>query len=397
MSTSSRRHFVVLAGSLLAAACSPAPAAPPAKPVEAKPTEAPKPSAPAAAPAASPAAAPSPAASPAPSPAAAKPAGAITPGQFAGKTLNVALAPGRIDDLNKHFVPDFEKLSGAKVQATGARSADQVARARIEKDKPTLDLLWIDIGEAELLGREGVVAKVSDTDLPNLRDIRDNAKSAIGIAPVAFSSALGFLYNKDLVKDPPKSWADLWDPRFKNTIAMFDMGSTIGALMLIIAARLSGGNENTIDPGFKKLAELKTNVVGFKASGPDNNNLVAQGEAGITFALANQTLDLKAKGANVDWLIPSDGCATLPQGYQVVEKAPEPALARAFANYMLGLEAQNKLANDLLLAATNKNVQLDAKNAPLVPLDKLIYFDWTAIGAKRGEWTNRFNREILGG
>ncbi|MFN8523502.1 MAG: extracellular solute-binding protein [Chloroflexota bacterium] len=342
-----------------------------------------------AAPVASPAASPSPAAKPA--------ASGIAPGQFAGKTLNIALAPGRIDDLNKLIVPEFEKLSGAKLQLTGARSADQLARVRIEKDKPTLDVLWIDIGEAEVLGRENTLAKLSEAELPNLKDIRENARSVQGIAPIAFSSALGFLYNKELVKDPPKAWGDLWDPRFKNQLALFDMGSSVGVLTLIIAARLAGGSEDNIDPGFKRLAELKANAVGFKTSGPDNNNLVAQGEAGVTFALASQTLELKGKGANVEWIAPSDGAATLPQTFQVVAGGPQPELARAFANYMLGAEAQGKLANDLLLAVTNKNVALDPKVAPLVPLEKLQYFDWTKIGAKRGDWTNRFNREVLGG
>ena len=131
------------------------------------------------------------------------PAAAITPNQFAGKTLNVALAPGRIDDLNRLVVPEFERLTGAKVQLTGARSSDQLARARIEKDRPTLDILWLDVGEAELLGREGLVAKLTEAEIPNLRSIRDNARSKLGIAPIAFSSALGFLYNKDLIQEPP--------------------------------------------------------------------------------------------------------------------------------------------------------------------------------------------------
>ena len=88
--------------------------------------------------------------------------------QFAGKTLNVALAPGRIDDLNKIAVPGFEQMTGAKVQLTGARSADALARVRIEKDRPTLDVVWVDIGEALLLGNEGLIAKVSETDIPNI-------------------------------------------------------------------------------------------------------------------------------------------------------------------------------------------------------------------------------------
>lgn len=382
---------VVLAVLISSVACSPAaPASPTAAPT--KPAEATKPASPA-----TPATAPTQAAAPVATAAATSTtsAAALQPGQFAGKTLNVAVNPGRIDDITRIAVNDFQKTTGAKVLLTGARSADMVARARLEKDRPTLDVLWVDLAEGELLGREGLVAKISAADVPNLANIKDNAKSKQGISPIAASSALGFLYNKDIVKNPPKSWADLWDPRFKNQIALFDTGNSIGILQLLVAAKLAGGSEQNIDPGFTKLAELKPNVAGFKSSGPDNNNLVAQGEAGITIALASQTLDLKSKGANVDWIVPEEGALTLPSGFQIVTKAPEPVVAAAFVNYLLSKEIQTKFANELLLATTRNDVALDPKNASLVPLDKLIYFDWDVIGAQRGNWTNRFNREIL--
>ena len=412
----------------LAACAAPTPTAAPAKPTEApKPTAASAPAAPATAAPAQATAAPAAAAPTAAAPVATKPAAAATtaapsasastpaaaasappaataagataaikPGQFAGKTLSVALAPGRIDDLNKIVTPEFEKLTGAKLQLTGLRSSDSLARARLEKDRPTLDVLWIDVGESELLAKEGITAKLTEAELPNLKNIRDNAKSKQGVAPIAFSSALGFLYNKEMVKTPPKAWADLWDPRFKKQLALFDLGSSVGVLTLIIAAKLAGGSEANIDPGFKKMLDLKANGVGFKTSGPENNNLVAQGEAGVTFALSGQTVDLKAKGANVDWNPPTDGAATLPQTFQVAAKSAQPELARAFADFVLSKEIQTRFANELLLAVTHKDVVLDPKVAPLVPLDNLQYFDWDIIGAKRGEWTNRFNREILG-
>jgi putative spermidine/putrescine transport system substrate-binding protein len=316
--------------------------------------------------------------------------------QFAGKTLNVALAPGRIDDLNKIAVPGFEQMTGAKVQLTGARSADTLARVRIEKDRPTLDVVWIDIGEALVLDKEGLLAKVTASEIPSIAEIRDNAKIASGIAPIAFSSALGFLWNKDLLKAPPASWAELWNPQYSGQLALFDLGSSVGVVTLVLGARLNGGDESDMEPGFASMQTLKQNGIGYKTSGPENNNLVAQGEAGVTFALANQTLDLQAKGANVDWAVPAEGAATLPQTFQVVTNSAEPELARAFVNYILSAPIQTRLANELLLAVTNQNVVLDPSVAALVPLDRLIYFDWDVIGAKRGEWTNRFNREILG-
>ncbi len=113
----------------------------------------------------------------------------------------------------------------------------------------------------------------------------EDAKSKLGIAPITFSSALGFIYNTELITDPPESWEDLWSPRFRGQLALFDFGSSLGPMTLVMAERLAGGSEREIEPGFQKLAELELNAVSFGTSGPGNNNLVAQGEAGVTFGL----------------------------------------------------------------------------------------------------------------
>jgi putative spermidine/putrescine transport system substrate-binding protein len=312
------------------------------------------------------------------------------------QVLAVALAPGRIDDFNRIITPGFEKLTGAKLQVSGLRSADQVARMRIERDHPTLDVLWIDHSEAALLARENLLARISESEVPNVAKVRDNARSAVGIAPIAFSSALGFLYNTERLPQPPKSWAELWDPRFRNQLALFDFGSNIGPLVLVVAARLDGGSEQAVEPGFKRLAALKPNAVGYRTSGPENNNLVAQGEAGLTFGLANQTRDLKAKGAPVDWIVPAEGALALAQSFQIASRSTNPVLARRLVDYVLGTEIQTRLANELLLVVTNRDVRIDPAVAPLVPLDNIMYLDLDVIGARRGDWTNRFNREILG-
>lgn len=311
--------------------------------------------------------------------------------------LTVAMAPGRIDDFNRIIAPGFEQQTGFSLNAIGLRSADQVARVRIERANPTIDVLWIDVAEAQLLAGEGLLAKITEQEIPNSAQVRDEARSPLGIAPIAFSSALGFLYNTELANPPPSSWAELWDPRFRGQLALFDFGSTIGPLTLVMAARLEGGDERNVEPGFAKLAALKPNAAGFRTSGPENNNLVAQGEAAVTFGLANQARDLAANGAPVAWRVPAEGALALPQAFQIVEGAPHVDAARQLVDHVLSREVQTQLANDLLLVVTNRTVTVAPDVAPLVPVDNILYFDLSVIGANRGEWTNRFNREILGG
>ncbi|MEI6876628.1 MAG: extracellular solute-binding protein, partial [Spirochaetota bacterium] len=213
------------------------------------------------------------------------PISAAGPGKFSGKVLNIALPPGHIANFERVFKPEFEKQTGATIQLTGARSADVLARVRIEKSNPGLDLAWLDLGEAALLGKENLLVRPTQAQVPSLKEMRSTAFFEAGIAPITFYSVIGFIYNKEVVPNPPRAWKDLWDPSLKNKLALFDFGSTLGVWHLVIAAKLNGGDENNIDPGFKALQRLKPNAVSFRSSGPENNNLVAQGEAGVTFGL----------------------------------------------------------------------------------------------------------------
>ena len=321
--------------------------------------------------------------------------GAVETGPFAGQRLTIALPPGRIADFERVIGPEFIRTSGATLELVGLRSADQVARARIERDRASFDVLWIDLSDALVLAGEGLLASVDERSVPNVARMRPEARGTTGIAPVTFASAIGFLYNTERLPEPPHSWSDLWDPRLRGELAWFDFGSNLGPLSLVMAARLAGGDEANVDAGLQKLAELLPNILHFGTSGPANNMLVAQGEAGLTLGLAHQARDLRAGGAPVAWHVPEEGALALPQGFQILAATPRLELALAFLDYTLSTEAQTRFARELYLVASNREVRIDPELASEIPQDRTLYFDFETIGARRGEWTNRFNREIL--
>ena len=162
----------------------------------------------------------------------------------------MAMPPGRIADFERVLTPGFEEATGAIIETLGMRSSDQVARLRIEKDNASMDVLWIDVGEAQLLAKENLLAKVDESDLPNLSEVRDEARSPAGIAPITFSSALGFLYNEERLPEPPGSWAELWAPHLRGERALFDFGSTVAELLLDAFASAAEGRRADPYPDF---------------------------------------------------------------------------------------------------------------------------------------------------
>lgn len=329
-------------------------------------------------------------------------AGALPPGCGGpgADELVVAVPPGRIADLEEHFAGPFEAITGATVIPVGLRSADQAARVRVESGNPSLDVLWIDAGEAALLAREGLVeapfGPAGDTGgalrIPNAAHADPDAWFSRAALPATFSSAIGFLYNTEALASPPTSWEALETPSLRGRLALFGFGSTLGPLTVATLARIETGNETDADAGFARLGRLGTNVLLYGTSGPANNQLVAQGEAWLTLGLPAQARHLAREGAPVGWSAPAEGAIALPQGIQIVTGTRQLELARSFADYMFSLEAQQAAARELQLVPSRHDVELPAG---LPPPGSLMRLDMVTLGDLRPSWAARFRREII--
>ena len=87
-----------------------------------------------------------------------------------------------------------------------------------------------------------------------MKDIYANARMvgdrSIGVGFIA----TGLAYNKDVFKKngwaAPTSWADLSDPKYKGKVVIPPITNGYGLLTLVMTARMNGGGEEKIDPGF---------------------------------------------------------------------------------------------------------------------------------------------------
>lgn len=318
----------------------------------------------------------------------------------AEEDLVIAVPPGRIADLENYFAGPFEAATGANLIPVGLRSADQAARVRVESGNPSLDVLWIDAGEAALLASEGLVESPFDPEtsrqgelrVPNAAWADPDAWFSDGALPATFSSAIGFLYNTEHFPVPPASWRALEDPALEGRLALFGFGSTLGPLTVAALARIDTGSETDADAGFGRLGRLRNNVLVYGTSGPANNQLVAQGEAWLTLGLPSQARHLATEGAPVGWAAPAEGAIALPQGIQIVTGTRRPELARAFADYMFSPEVQRIAARELQLVPSRSDTEIPSG---LPPPDALMRLDMVTLGDLRPSWATRFRREMI--
>jgi iron(III) transport system substrate-binding protein len=127
----------------------------------------------------------------------------------------------------------------------------------------------------------------------------------------------------------------------------------------LLAASLSGGKIGVPQPSVpsyvdfykwleanygqsyvQKLGAQKPKV--YLSSLPTNQAL-ASGELAAAVAVPGTTLDDKAKGAPVDFVIPKKGAWNAPWFGMILKQAPHPSAAQLFANYLVTPEGQRAL------------------------------------------------------
>ncbi len=103
--------------------------------------------------------------------------------------------------------------------------------------------------------------------------IHDVAKLPGGRASGLGIIATGLMYNTKVFKEngwaPPTSWNDLKDPKYKGKVVMPPLNNGYGLLTVVMLARLHGGGENNINPGFDVMKkDVGPNILAYEPSRP---------------------------------------------------------------------------------------------------------------------------------
>lgn len=130
---------------------------------------------------------------------------------------------------------DLNKLYGLKHMDTDMSSAQEIAKFAAEKDNATADIG--DVGAA--FGPIAVQQGVTQAYKPSTwEQIPTWAKDADGHWMLAYTGSIAFIVNKQLVKDVPKSWADLKQGKYK--VAIGDVSAAAQAVNGVLAASIAG-------------------------------------------------------------------------------------------------------------------------------------------------------------
>ena len=322
-----------------------------------------------------------------------------------GSTLRVSTWGGVTQDSIKSYVqPEFERLTGATIVYDIGGQGARFNKLLAQRVNPPADIFF-STDETVVAGyRAGVLTPARRSNIPNLAHLEDwsqtvknlSTESAVpGIPYTLIAYALA--YNPGSVKQKPTSWADMWRPEFRGKLAFVSPLHSQMPAFVIVAAELAGGNVSNVDPGFKKLAELKPAKL--TVFWTDWASLDKTGDVTLATEFDYYLETMMNEKYPVEYVIPKEkGFASLEYA-SIVKGTRNPEIAETFLNLLIDAKVQAAFALNTYQGPVNKTVKLtDAQMARCAcgaRVHELRFFDPALFVEKRPLWVERMNTEVV--
>jgi putative spermidine/putrescine transport system substrate-binding protein len=317
------------------------------------------------------------------------------------RTLTVAAYGGSWEQqLRKDVIPDFEKKHGVKVEYVAGNSTDTLAKLQAQKGNQVIDVAIVDDGPMYQAIQLGFCARIEGLDKSELYPaalFKDDKAVAVG------QTATGFMINTKTFKDKgwpaPTSWNDLRDPKFKKLVVIPPINNTYGLYTLLMFARLNGGGEKNIEPGFKIMkADVNPNVLVYEPSPGKMTELFQSNQGQLAVWGSGRVQAFANTGFPVDFIYPKEGSPILLASACPVAKANVDPLAHEFIKVLVSAPIQTILSKEMGNGPVNTKVDVNMPELAMAPVGEraklVITPDWDAINAQREDWTKRWNREV---
>ncbi len=298
--------------------------------------------------------------------------------------------PGMTDKL----FPLIEKKQNIKVLYEGTNSLINLEKLRNNKARPTMTLTMMDDPVLVIAEREKLIKKLP-AEVTNLANVIPGAKPR-GMWANWCQPLCSFSYNTKALPKGLASYAEAWDPKFKERIIVISMRVTQA-----IAPLLAATHHVTKKPlseclpewqaGIERMKELRPNIMQVSTNYPQAQQLNETGECDLFMSPDSRTtLFRKAQGAPVDQGMPKEGLFAMPAGVALVEGGPNQDAGITFLNEMLSPETQAYIGKTFYSRPTNAKTVLPQG----LSFPDLVSLDWEYFADNRTAMIERFEREV---
>jgi putative spermidine/putrescine transport system substrate-binding protein len=302
------------------------------------------------------------------------------------------------DNVKACHVAAFEKATGATVSLKLGNSSQFAAAIRATGGKPDMDVVFIDNSLAAQIHGEKLSEALDRKKLPNAADVIATAWGKDESYVVAMVSATVLVYNPKLVKAPPTSWLDLFDPAYAGKYAIGDISGTSGWQYFLALNKLKGGTLENIDPGIEAIRPLAKGSPVLYTQADQLISLFERGEIVIAPWYPDRAGVAMDKGLSLAVAYPKEGAVGILPAVMIPKGTGKVDLAHKFVDQVLSAEGQGCFSERAYIGAVNTKVKLSEKLEKIVPFGETLknawFIDPEVVAKNIPNWTRRWQREV---
>jgi len=323
------------------------------------------------------------------------------------ETLSLLVWEGYADPS---FLKAFEDAHHCKVVASYMGSSDELVAKLRGGSAGNYDVISPSSDVATSIVKAGLAAPLDLSKIPaypqlsaRLREsplVKANGQ-VYGVPFVWGPNPL--LYDTNAFPKAPESWSDLWNPKLKGKISLWDELSSVYMAAQVLGydkpdpSQLYNLTDEQLEAVKKKLIELKPNIRKYWTTGGELTNLFQNHEITIAMGWPLMTTQLRKLNYPIGETIPKENTTGWIDHLMITAASSHKELAQAFLEYMVEPQTQ-KLVTDvthytpanpataqLLTPDEVKSLHLDDPDAYM----KRIYF-WQDV-PRRQKYTEIWN------
>jgi putative spermidine/putrescine transport system substrate-binding protein len=306
----------------------------------------------------------------------------------------------------REVVPAYEqahpKVKVELYEGTNAVTYPKMVAAKeADPNNPLINFGFYNVDATVKGTKDDMWVSLDESKIPNMKGIFSGFKRPENKGIGWGMSAIGLIYNKNMVKQPPTSWLDLLDPAYKGRVVAFDYGFN---LLLLPIAYAMGGSAKEDEEAWKAITKAAQDkqFLAFGGSNEDVKNPIVRGDAWIApWFSSQQRVWEKEEGAPVGYTIPKEGQEAFPLYFQIVKGSTQRQIdvASDIINQYLDATTLGRYCDltksipargDVKLSA---DLQADPAFEPKA-IENAIQVDWDTAAERDAEWRRRWDRDV---
>ena len=272
------------------------------------------------------------------------------------------------------------------------RKTKLVSEARFHRG--TIDVVHLNDADAYEMNHQGVLATLDQQYLPNYADTVTSLRQPYFV-PWLYSAVV-IVCNAKAVKEPPKSFAELWDKKWAGRLGL----TTQLYFMYVMMAGLVKDGSTTSADAKAKLEELK------RLTSPRIYATHQTLQAGLANGEIDITVEYKARGAQfanggipLAMQYPKEGAIAITFGAGLPKTAPDPTGAYVYLNALLDPKAMGELAAASFYAPANTKAPLSPELRDKIDFSEaeqksLRFPDRDHVAKNTADWLEFWNKTI---